>query len=97
MILGLDVEENPRPQLGRTAASYRAERAQKQAKKAKETLTLEEAHLSLDWESKMNRSSWMRATRNPDKKHPSTPATPNHGLLSTTIFEEEDSSEAKFD
>lgn len=91
IILGLDVvhEESP----GRTAASYRAERARKHAQKAREVLVLEGLQTHFDKKPIANHPDGM-LTRG-GTKNPSSPA-PQKGLLSTTIFEEEDSSDEDF-
>ena len=90
VILGLDRTDESPP--GRTAASYRAERARKQARKAKEHLMLEGLQTRFD---QSPTAEYSDGTRN-GMRTPLSPA-PKKGLLSTTIFEEEDSSEADFD
>ena len=76
---------------GRTAASYRAERAQKQANQALHYLTLSGLPLSSDTELKSDGRGW--SPGGGLARYPLSPAVEKKGLLSTTIFEEEDSSD----
>ena len=73
-------------QPGRTLASYRAEKPKKQAAKAKMTMPLIEATPRVEGALKEEYSDWLRQEKGQGKK----------GLLSTTILEEDDSSEAGF-
>ena len=88
MIFGLDrvYEEPPR-----SAASYRAERSRKQAHKAKERLVLEGLQTRFDRGPVAEHSEGTKS----GTKSPTSPVG-KKGLLSTTIFEEEDSSDADF-
>ena len=76
---------------GRTAASYRAERAQKQAEQALSSLRLNELPLPSDTELRTDGKGWSPVGGL--ARHPLSPAVEKKGLLSTTIFEEEDSSD----
>ena len=83
--LGIDktVEER-----GRTLASYRAEKAEKQAKQARQSLLrVGLKPMRLDSARRDEYSDWLKQDRGPSR---------TKGLLSTTILEEEDSSEAGF-
>ena len=89
LVLGLDTVDGELS--GRTAASYRAQRAEKQARKAKEALVLEGLQTRFDRSPVAEHSDGMKG----GPKSPLSPM-PRRGLLSTTIFEEDDSSEANF-
>ena len=76
---------------GRTAASYRAERAQKQAEQALRYLRLNELPLPPDTELRSDGRGW--SPGGGLARYPLSPTIEKKGLLSTTIFEEEDSSD----
>lgn len=73
-------------QPGRTLAIYRAEKQKKQAAKVKMTVRPLGAPPQFDGGLKEEYSDWLRQDKGQGKK----------GLLSTTILEAEDSSEAEF-
>ena len=79
--LGIDVASEER---GRTLASYRAEKAEKQAKKARHVVQGSLLSPRLDSSFKDEYSEWSKR------------GLGTKGLLSTTILEEDDSSEAGF-
>ena len=80
----LSLDESPEPQ-GMTVADYRAKRAQKQAKKAEQETHDAEVRRPLESALVVPRSRSRRGNRR-------GPAS----LMSSTIFEEEDSSEDEF-
>ena len=73
-------------QPGRTLARYRAEKQKKQAAKVRMTMPLIGAPSKIDGALKEEYSDWLRHGKGQGQK----------GLLSTTILEEDDSSEAGF-
>ena len=83
---------------GRTLAAYRAEKAAKQARKARQTLPrvgVDLKPLRVDNALKDEYAEWLRREKSPViSPHLRSPGT--RGLLSTTILEEDDSSEAGF-
>ena len=83
--LGIDKAAEER---GRTLASYRAEKAERQARKARQSLPRVGLRpIRLDAAPKDEYSDWLKQDRGPGR---------TKGLLSMTILEEEDSSEAGF-
>ena len=83
--LGIDKTAEER---GRTLASYRAEKAEKQAKQARQSLPrVGLKPMRLQPASRDEYPDWLNQDRGPGR---------TKGLLSTTILEEEDSSEAGF-
>lgn len=83
-VLGIDKASEER---GRTLASYRAEKAERQAKKTRHSLPqIGLKPLRLDSALKDEYPDWLKQDKSPSTKRPSF----------TTILEEEDSSEAGF-
>ena len=83
-LLGIDKASEER---GRTLASYRAEKTERQAKKARQSLPqVGIKPMKLDGALKDEYADWLRRDKSPSTRGP----------LFTTILEEEDSSEAGF-
>jgi len=83
-VLGIDKASEER---GRTLASYRADKTERQAKKARQSFPQTGLKpLRLDSALKDEYPDWLKRDKSPSTKRP----------LFTTILEEEDSSEAGF-
>ncbi|MCJ1331263.1 hypothetical protein MMC10_007951 [Thelotrema lepadinum] len=87
-VLGLDKVREEQP---RSVASYRAERSQRQAQKAREIVAMGGVQTRFD---RIPAAEYIDGTKG-GTKSPLSPVS-KRGLLSTTIFEEDDSSDIDF-